>query len=85
MGDLYKYRCKNFGIKAPRHFDDFIIFIEGKIIEKRAIEYKDLLEILVSKSNLTINKDHKLNKQQPTINIDHTESRRNVTFENNSL
>lgn len=63
MGDLYKYRCKNFGIKAPRHFDDFIIFIEGKIIEKRAIEYKDLLEILVSKSNLTINKDHKLNKQ----------------------
>ena len=51
MGDLYKYRCKNFGIKAPRHFDDFIIFIEGKIIEKRAIEYKDLLEILVSKLN----------------------------------
>lgn len=51
MGDWYKYRGKNFGIKAPRHLDDFIIFTEGKIIEKRAIEYKDLLEILVSKLN----------------------------------
>ena len=85
MSDSYKYRGKNFGIKAPRYLNDFIIFTEGKIIKKKAIEYKDLLEIRVLKSNLTIHEDDKLNKQKPTINIDHTELRRIVAFEKNPL
>ena len=55
--------------KAPRHLEDFGICTEGKTIEEMAIEYKDLLENLVSKPNLVIREDGTLNKQEPTINI----------------
>jgi hypothetical protein len=34
-----------------------------------AIEYKDLLEMIVSKPNLVIREYGTLNKQEPTINI----------------
>ena len=40
MSDSYKYRGKNFGIKAPRHLNDFIIFTEGKIIKKKLSNIK---------------------------------------------
>jgi len=49
------------------------------------MEYKDLVKILLSKSNLVIREDGTLNKQKPTINIGDPESLEIVSFENNPL
>jgi hypothetical protein len=85
LGDSYKYGGKQLERKAPRHLEDFGICTEGKTLEEMAIEYKDLLEILVSKPNLVIREDGTLNKQEPTINIGDPESLGIVSFENNPL
>jgi hypothetical protein len=85
LGDSYKYGGKQLERKAPRHLEDFGICTEGKTIEEMAIEYKDLLENLVSKPNLVIREDGTLNKQEPTINIGDPESLGIVVFENNPL
>ena len=50
-----------------------------------AIEYKDLLEMIISKPNLVIREYGTLNKQEPTINIGDPESLGIVAFENNPL
>jgi len=71
--------------KAPRHLEDFGISTEGKTVEEMVMEYKDLVESLLSKSNLVIREDGKLNKQEPTINIGDPESQGIVSFENNPL
>jgi hypothetical protein len=85
LGDSYKYGGKQLERKAPRHLEDFGISTEVKTVEEMAIEYKDLLEILVSKPNLVIREDGTLNKQEPTINIGDPESLGIVSFENNPL
>ena len=85
LGDSYKYGVKQLERKAPRHLEDFGICTEGKTVEEMAIEYKDLLEILVSKPNLVIREEGTLNKQEPTINIGDPESLGIVSFENNPL
>jgi hypothetical protein len=85
LGDSYKYGGKQLERKAPRHLEDFGICTEGKTIEEMAIEYKDLLENLVSKPNLVIREDGTLNKQEPRINIGDPESLGIVVFENNPL
>nr|YP_010448043.1 hypothetical protein NRL27_pgp008 [Nitzschia dubiiformis]UTQ75524.1 hypothetical protein [Nitzschia dubiiformis] len=74
LGDSYKYGGKQLEIKAPGHLGDFGICTEWKTIEEMAIEYKDLLENLLSKPNLVIREDGTLNKQEPTINIGDPES-----------
>ena len=85
LGDSYKYGGKQLERKAPRHLEDFGISTEGKTVEEMAIEYKDLLEILVSKPNLVIREDGTLNKQELTINIGDPDSLGIVSFENNPL
>ena len=85
LGDSYKYGGKQLERKAPRHLEDFGICTEGKTIEEMAIEYKDLLENLVSKPNLVIREDGTLNKQEPTINIGDPKSLGILSFENNPL
>lgn len=85
LGDSYKYGGKQLERKAPSHLEDFGICTEGKTIEEMAIEYKDLLENLVSKPNLVIREDGTLNKQEPTINIGDPESLGIVSFGNNPL
>jgi hypothetical protein len=85
LGDSYKYGGKQLERKAPRHLEDFGISTEGKTVEEMAIEYKDLLEMILSKPNLVIREDGTLNKQEPTINIGEPESRGIVSFENNPL
>ena len=49
--------------KATCHLDDFSINNENKTIEETAIEYKELLQSLLSKPNLVIREDDILNKQ----------------------
>jgi len=85
LGDSFKYGGKQLERKATRHLEDFGISTEGKTVEEMAIEYKDLLEIIVSKPNLVIREDGTLNKQEPTVNIGDPESRGIVSFENNPL
>ena len=85
MGDSYQYGGKQLERKAPRHLEDFGISTEGKTVEEMAMEYKELVESLLSKSNLVIREDGRLNKQEPTINIGDPESRGVVSFENNPL
>lgn len=85
LGDSYKYGGKQLERKAPRHLEDFGISIEGKTVEEMAIEYKDLLEILVSKPNLVIREDGTLSKQEPTINIGDPKSLGIVSFEKSPL
>jgi len=85
LGDSYKYGGKQLERKAPRHLEDFGISTEGKTIEEMALEYKDLLENLLSKPNLVIREDGTLNKQEPTINIGDPESLGIVSFSNNPL
>jgi hypothetical protein len=58
---------------------------EGKSLEEMAIEYKDLVETILGKSDLVMRKDGTLNKQEPTINMEDPEILRIVTFENNPL
>lgn len=62
LGDSYKYGGNQLERKAPRHLEDFRISTEGKTVEEMAIEYKYLLEMTVSKSNLVIREDGILNK-----------------------
>ena len=85
LGDSYKYGGKQLERKATRHLEDFGICTEGKTIEEMALEYKDLLENLLSKPNLVIREDGTLNKQEPTINIGDPESLGIVSFSNNPL
>jgi hypothetical protein len=85
LGDSFKYGGKQLERKAPRHLEDFGISTEGKTVEEMAIEYKDLLEMIVSKPNLVIREYGTLNKQEPTINIGDPKSRGIVSFENNPL
>jgi len=85
LGDSYKYGVKQLERKAPRHLEDFGISTEEKTVEEMAMEYKELLESLLSKLNLVIRQDGTLNKQEPVINIGDPESRGIVSFENNPL
>ena len=85
LGDSYQYGGKQLERKAPRHLKDFGISTEGKTVEEMAMEYKDLVESLLSRSNLVIREDGTLNQQEPTINIGDPESRGIVAFENNPL
>ena len=85
LGDSYQYGGKQLKRKALRHLEDFGISTEGKTVEQMNIEYKDLVEILLSKPNLVIREDGTLNKQEPTINIGDRESLGIVSFENNPL
>jgi hypothetical protein len=85
LGDSFKYGGKQLERKAPRHLESLGISIEGKTVEEMAMEYKYLLEILLSKPNLVIREDGTLNKQERTINIGEPESRGIVSFENNPL
>ena len=85
LGDSYQYGGKQLERKAPRHLEDFGISTEGKTVEEMAMEYKDLVESLLSRSNLVIREDGTLNQQEPTINIGDPESRGIVSFENNPL
>lgn len=85
LGDSFKYGGKQLKRKARRHLEDFGISTEGKTVEEMAIEYKNLLEIIVSKPNLVIREDGTLNKQKPTVNIGDPESREIISFENNPL
>ena len=85
LGDSFKYGGKQLARKAPRHLKDFGISTEGKTVKEMCIEYKDLLESLLSKPNLMIREYGTLNKQEPTINIGDPESFRIVSFENNPL
>jgi len=85
LGDSFKYGGKQLERKAPCHLEDFGISTEGKTVEEMAIEYKDLLEMIVSKPNLVIREYGTLNKQEPTINIGEPELRGIVSFENNPL
>jgi len=85
LGDSFKYGDKQLERKAARHLEDFGISTKGKTVEEMAIEYKDLLEMIVSKPNLVIREYGALNKQEPTINIGDPELRGIVSFENNPL
>ena len=49
------------------------------------MEYKEFVESLLSKSNVVIRENGKLNKQEPTINIGDTESLGIVSFERSPL
>lgn len=71
--------------KAERHLEDFGISTEGKTIEEMAIEYKDLVEMIVSSPNRVIRRDGTLSRQEPTINIGEPESLAIASFENNPL
>lgn len=84
-GDSYQYRGKQLERKAPRHLKDYGIVIEGKTVEEMAMEYKNLVEVILSKSNLVIHENGKLNKQESTINIGDSESLGIIAFENNPL
>jgi hypothetical protein len=84
LGDSYQYEGKQLERKAD-HLKDFGISIEGRTVEEKAMEYKDFVERLLSKSNLVISEDGKLNKIEPTINIGDPESLGIVAFENNPL
>ena len=48
---------------------DFGISIDGQTIQEMAMEYKDFVENLLSKTNLVIRQDGTLNWQEPTINF----------------
>jgi hypothetical protein len=85
LGDSYKYGGEQLERKAPDHLPDFGISIEGKTLEEMALEYKDLVETILSKQGLVVRKDGTLSKQEPTINIGDPESLGIVVFENNSL
>lgn len=85
LGDSYKYSGKQLERKAPRHLPDFGISIVGKSIEELGVEYKDLVETILSKPGLIVRKDGTLNKQEPTINIGDPKTRGIVSFENNPL
>ena len=85
LGNSYEYGGKQLERKAPRHLPDFGISIVGKSIEELAVEYKDLVETILSKQGLVVRKDGTLNKQEPTINIGDPESRGIVSFETNPL
>ncbi len=85
LGDSYQYGGKQLERKAPRHLDDFGISIVGKSIEELGVEYKDLVETILSKQGLVVRKDGTLSKQEPTINIGDPETRGIVSFENNPL
>ena len=85
LGDSYQYGGKQLERKAPRHLPDFGISIVGKSIEELGVEYKDLVETILSKQGLVVRKDGTLNKQEPTINIGDPETRGIISFENNPL
>lgn len=85
LGDSYQYGGKQLERKASRHLKDFGISIEGKSREEMAMEYKDLVESLLSRSNLVIREDGTLKKQESTINIGDPESPGIVAFEKNPL
>jgi len=85
LGDSYQYGGKQLERKAPRHLPDFGISTEGKTLEEMAIEYKDLMETILSKQGLVVRKDGRLSKQEPTINIGDPETLGIVSFENNPL
>lgn len=85
LGDSYQYGGKQLERKAPRHLEDFGISTEGKTVEEMSMEYKDFVEMLLSKPNLVIREDGTLNKQEHTINIGDPELRGIVSFENNPL
>jgi len=85
LGDSYQYGGKQLERKALRHLKDFGISTEGKTVEEMAMEYKDLVESLLSRSNLVIRENGTLNQQEPTINIGDRKSRKIVSFENNPL
>lgn len=69
--------CKK---KASTYILDYGICILGKSKEKLTVEYKDLVEIILSKQNLVIHKDEILNKQELTINIKNLEIRGILSF-----
>ena len=71
--------------KASCHLADFGISTQAKTIEEMAIEYKDLLENLLSKPNLVIREDGILNKREPTIDIGDPELLGIISFKNNPL
>jgi len=51
--------------KAPRHLTkDFNIPIEGKTPEQQALAYYNVVEKLLKKSDLIVNKKATLNKQE---------------------
>lgn len=83
LGNSFKYRGKQLEKKAPRHFEDFGISTEWKTVEEMAVEYKDLLEMILSKPNLVIREYGTFNKQEPPIHIGDPESHGIVSFENN--
>jgi len=85
LGDSFKYGGKQLERKAPRHLLNFGFSIQDKTIQEMANEYRDLIEMLLSKPNLITHQDGTLNKQESTINIGDPESRIIVAFENNSL
>lgn len=85
LGDSFKYGRKQLEKKAPGHLQDFNISTEGKTVEQMAMEYKNLSETILSKPNLVIRKDGRLNKQEPTVNIGDPESLGIVAFENSPL
>lgn len=85
LGESYQYGGKQLERKAPRHLPDFGISIVGKSIEQLGVEYKDLVETILSKQGLVVRKDGTLNKQELTINIGDPETRGIVSFENNPL
>ena len=85
LGDSYQYGGKQLERKAPRYLPDFGISIVGKSIEELGVEYKDLVETILSKQGLVVRKDGTLNKQEPTINIGDPETRGIISFENNPL
>lgn len=78
-------RGKQLERKAPRHLPAFGISIVGKSIEELGVEYKDLVETILSKQGLVVRKDWTLSKQEPTINIGDPETLGIVSFENNPL
>lgn len=81
LGNSYQYGGKQLERKSPRHLDDFGISTERKSVREMALEYKDL----ISKPNLVIHKNGRLNKQEPTINFGNPELLKIVSFENNPL
>ena len=85
LGDSFKYGGKQLESKARRHLKHFGRSTERKTKEEMASEYKDLLEMIVAKSNLVIRKYGTMNKQEPAIHIGDPESLGIVSFENNPL
>ena len=85
LGASYLYGGKQLEGKAPRHLPDFGISIVGKSIEELGVEYKDLVETILSKQGLVVRKDGTLHKQEPTINIRDPETLGIISFENNPL